>query len=295
MNCFSSVKRMILLPQIRLFIAIGIFVIAWSCEKAPVTKNIGLQLYSLRDSMNVNPLGTLARIGDMGYSFVEAAGYRDGHFYGMDPLEFKNACESNGLQLLGSHTGRDLPEEGKWDEVMAWWDACIDAHANAGVKWIVQPWMGREGYESLEGLKKYCEYWNAVGDKCNAMGIRFGYHNHDKEFRELEGQVIYDYMLQNMDPGKVMFQIDLFWCVEGGKNPVDYFRNYPGRFELWHIKDKQEIGASGTMDFEAYFAEAGLSGLQYGIVEVEEYNLEPFESVRQSYEFLMSAEYAVLP
>ena len=115
MNRFVGLKRMILTPQPGLFAVIVILFLAWSCEKAPVTKNIGLQLYSLRDSMNVNPLGTLARIGDMGYSYVEAAGYKDGLFYGMNPQEFKNACESNGLQLLGSHTGRDLPEEGRWD------------------------------------------------------------------------------------------------------------------------------------------------------------------------------------
>jgi sugar phosphate isomerase/epimerase len=144
-------------------------------------------------------------------------------------------------------------------------------------------------------LKKYCEYWNAVGEKCNAKGIRFGYHNHDKEFTELEGKVIYDFMLENMDADKVMFQLDVYWCVVGGKNPVDYFKKYPGRFEVWHIKDKAELGASGTMDFESYWAEAATSGMKYGVVEVEEYNMDPFESVKVSLDYLNNSPFVVLP
>ncbi len=279
------------------FIMIAALVLTafFSCDKPAVQKNIGLQLYSLRDAIRSDVPGTIARVGGMGYTFIEAAGYKDGLFYGMEPLAFKSLCEDNGLEFSGSHTGRDLPEEGAWDETMEWWDKCIDAHAAAGVKWIVQPWMGRVGYESLEGLKKYCEYWNAVGEKCNARGIRFGYHNHDKEFTELEGEIIYDYMIQNMDADKVMFQLDLYWCVVGGKNPVDYFNKYPGRFEIWHIKDKAELGASGTMDFPAYWSSADISGMQYGVVEVEEYNFDPFESVKLSYDYLNNADFVVLP
>jgi sugar phosphate isomerase/epimerase len=175
---------------------------------------------------------------------------------------------------------------------MAWWDEAIQAHADAGVEWIVQPWMGRTGYESLDGLKRYCEYFNAVGEKCNAKGIRFGYHNHANEFTtEHEGKPVYDWMLELTDPGKVMFQLDLYWIVEGGKDPLDYFERYPGRFEVWHIKDKEELGASGNMDFESMFAQREKSGAEYGVVEVEQYNYEPIESVRMSYEFLEQAEY----
>jgi sugar phosphate isomerase/epimerase len=266
-----------------------------SCEKPAVEKQIGLQLYSLRDAMRDDVPGTIARVGAIGYTFVEAAGYRDGLFYGMAPVEFKNLCELNGLALIGSHTGRDFPEDGQWDETMAWWEQCIDAHFAAGVKWIVQPWMGRAGYESLEGLRKYCDYWNIVGEMCNAKGIRFGYHNHDREFTELEGVIIYDFMLENMDPDKVMFQLDLYWCVVGGKNPVDYFNKYPGRFEVWHIKDKTELGVSGMMDFASYWAAAPQSGLKYGVVEVEEYNFDPFESVQISFDYLKNADFVVLP
>jgi sugar phosphate isomerase/epimerase len=261
-------------------------------KSAVAEKFIGLQLYSLRDSMKSNVAATIAAVGQMGYKFVETAGYEDGKIYGMDPVEFKNLCESNGLKILGAHSGQDVPTKEKWAETMAWWDVCIAAHKVAGVKWIVQPWIGETGYKSLDGLKSYCEYFNAVGEKCNAAGIRFGYHNHDKEFSTvLEGKPVYDWMLELTDPAKVMFQLDLYWIVVGGKNPVDYFNKYPGRFELWHIKDKEELGASGMMDFASIFAGKEKSGVKYGIVEVEEYNFPPLESCKKSLDFLIAADY----
>jgi sugar phosphate isomerase/epimerase len=272
-----------------IFAAVAPILISCSGQKE---KFIGLQLYSVREDMNKNPQATIAKVGEMGYKYVEAAGYRDGKFYGMDPAEFKALCEASGLQVLGSHASQNLPDSANWDKAMAWWDKCIDAHAAAGVKWIVQPSMGTVGYESLDGLKRFCEYFNVVGEKCNAKGIRFGYHNHAKEFTVMhEGKPVYDWMLELTDPQKVMFQIDIYWIIEGGKDPLDYFDRYPGRFELWHIKDKEEVGASGAIDFEAIFAAREKSGAQYGIVEVEEYNFEPIVSVQKSLEFLNEAEY----
>lgn len=274
-----------------------------SCNSAPKKANeksaevkkelfIGLQLYSVRDDMGKDVAGTLKAVGESGYKFVETAGYGDGLMYGIDPVEFKEMCESNGLQFLGAHTGQAVPTEETWDEIMAWWDTCIAAHKAAGVKWIVQPWMGGSAYESLEGLKDYCEYFNAVGEKCNAAGIRFGYHNHDQEFTtEYEGKPLYDWMLELTDPEKVMFQLDLYWIAEGGKNALDYFEKYPGRFELWHIKDEKELGESGKMDFASVFAEREKSGAKYGIVEVERYNFEPIESCKKSMDYLKSQDY----
>nr|WP_319572170.1 sugar phosphate isomerase/epimerase [uncultured Draconibacterium sp.] len=253
---------------------------------------IGLQLWSVRDNMDENVAATLKAVGESGYKFVETAGYAKGTMYGIDPVEFKKMCESNGLQFLGAHTGQPVPTEETWDETMAWWDTCIAAHKAAGVKWIVQPGMGASAYESLDGIKAYCEYFNAVGEKCNAAGIRFGYHNHDKEFTtEYEGKPLYDWMLELTDPEKVMFELDLYWIAEGGKSAVDYFEKYPGRFELWHIKDEKELGESGKMDFASIFAEREKAGTKYGIVEVERYNFDPIESCKKSLDYLKAQDY----
>lgn len=263
----------------------------WSCTQ-PVEKEIGLQLWSVRDDMREDPVATITQLGEIGYSFVETAGYGDGKFYGMDPLEFKKLVNDNGMAFLASHTGQALPDSSNWDEVMAWWDQCIDAHAKAGVSYIVQPFMDGKGYGELADLQGYCDYFNAVGEKCNAKGIRFGYHNHDKEFTTVDGVVRYDYMLQNTDPVNVFFQLDLYWITVGGKDPVDYFEKYPDRFELWHVKDEKELGAEdGIMDFEPIFKAKDASGMKHIIVEVERYNYEPLESVKMSYDFLMGESY----
>lgn len=285
----SVKKHTIAAPGILALIAMLIFN---ACQMEQKTeKYIGLQLWSVREAMNEDPVATIEELGRMGYKFVEAAGYRNGGFYGMDPAAFRELVEANGMDFISSHTGQDLPDKDSWDEMMAWWDECIDAHAAAGVKYIVQPWMGQAGYDSLEGLQRFCDYFNAIGEKCNARGIRFGYHNHDGEFAELEGEIIYDYMLNHTDPDKVMFQMDLYWVVYGGADPIHYIQQYPGRFEHWHVKDETELGAEGIVDFETIFAHQESSGVKYLIVEVERYNHDPMESVRISLDYLNSADF----
>jgi sugar phosphate isomerase/epimerase len=288
-------KRSIISIVLLLAVSGFIFTALYSC-KTTRHKNIGLQLYSIRDSIMKDVPAAIAKVGKMGYKFVEPAGYNDGKLYGMEPAAFKALCQSNGLTILSSHVGQELPDSANFSKTMAWWDACIDAHAAVGAKFLVQPFMGAGAYRSLDTLKRYCDYFNMIGEKCKAKGIQFGYHNHDKEFStKLEGQTIYDFMLANTDPQKVTFEMDLYWAKMGGANPVDYFTKYPGRIQLWHIKDKKEIGADDFMDFPAIWAAAPKSGMQYGIVEVEEYNFDQFTSCQKSIDFLNAAPYVVMP
>jgi sugar phosphate isomerase/epimerase len=288
-------KRSVISIVLLVTVAGFIFPILYSCKTKP-QKNIGLQLYSIRDSIKKDVPAAIAKVGKMGYKFVEPANYSEGKLYNMEPAAFKTLCQSDGLTILSSHAGQALPDSANLGKTMAWWDTCIDAHVTAGAKFLVQPFMGEGAYRSLDTLKRYCDYFNMIGEKCNAKGIRFGYHNHDKEFStKLDGQTIYDYMLTNTDPKKVMFEMDLYWVVMGKANPMDYFSKYPGRFELWHIKDKTEIGASGVVDFAAIWAAAAKSGMQYGFVEVEEYNFDQFTSCQKSLDFLNATSYVVMP
>ncbi len=228
----------------------------------------------------------------MGYTGVEAASYGDGKFYGLSPEEFKKSIEDVGMEVLSSHTARPLADSipaTNWDEVWAWWDTAIKAHKEAGMKYIVTPWMKTPA--TLADLKAYCDYYNQIGEKCNAAGLRFGYHNHNFEFKEIEGELMYDYMLKNTDPSKVFFQMDVYWVGEGGKNPVDYFNEYPGRFELLHIKDELELGKSGKVDFESIYNNAETAAAKYMIVEVERYTGTPLDGVKESYDFLNDAPY----
>ena len=287
-------KKRSIITVILLIAVIGF--VTYSCKTAPPKKNIGLQLYSIRDSIMRDVPGAIAKVGRMGYKFVEPAGYGNGKLYGMEPAAFKALCDANGLKILSSHVGQALPDSAHLAGVMAWWDTCIDAHVAVGAKYLVQPFMGAEAYRSLDTLKLYCNYFNMVGEKCKAKGLTFGYHNHANEFStKLEGQTIYDVMMANTDPEKVTFEMDLYWAVQGGASPVDYFNKYPGRIQLWHIKDKKEIGESGTMDYPAYWTAAATGGMKYGVVEVEEYNHDQFTSCKISVDTLNAAPYVVMP
>lgn len=261
-------------------------------EETAVKKDIYLQLYSVRDDIKADYAGTIAKVAEIGYTGVEAAGYSDGTFYGMSPTDFKKSIEDAGMEVLSSHTTHPLaekPADTDWDALWAWWDTAIQAHKDAGMKFIVAPWMPTPG--TLADLQAYCDYYNQVGEKCNAAGLRFGYHNHNFEFQEIEGQVMYDYMLANTDPAKVFFQMDVYWVGEGGKDPVAYFENYPGRFVLLHVKDEKELGRSGKVNFENIFNHAEKGGAKYMIVEVERYTGTPFEGITESYNYLNDAEF----
>lgn len=237
--------------------------------------------------------GTIAKIAEIGYTGVEAAGYtNDGTFYGLSPEDFKKSIEDVGMKIISSHAGLPLEnDESKidWYAVWQWWNIAIDAHKRAGIKYLIMPWIPTP--QTLEQLQAYCDYFNQIGEKCNAHGLSFGYHNHQFEYNEIDGKVMYDYMLQHTDSDKVFFQMDVYWTIEGGKNPVDYFNEYPGRFKLLHIKDKKEVGSSGTIDFENIFNHLDKAGTVYPVVEVERYSTEPLESVKISYDYLLSAPF----
>lgn len=257
-------------------------------------KDISLQMYSLRDDLKKDVKGTIEKIGKMGYTSLEAAGFDNGKFYGMEPEAFKALIEANGMKLISSHAGPNYTgDKASWDAAMAWWDLAIVAHKKAGCSFIVKPSMGDYPYNNLESIKKTCEYFNAIGEKCNAKGIRFGYHNHNHEFTKItdSDELVYDYMVKNTDPKKVTFEMDVYWLTKGGQKPVEYFKKYPKRFELLHIKDEKEIGASGEIDFKEIYDNKSIAGTKFAIVEVERYDFEPLVSVQKSFDYLNKASY----
>ena len=257
-------------------------------------KKIALQMYSLREDLKKDLKGTIAKMGKMGYTELEAAGFDNGKFYGMEPEAFKALIEANGMKLISSHAGPNYTgDQASWDAAMTWWDMAIDAHKRAGCLYIVKPSMGEYPYKNLESIKKTCEYFNAIGEKCNTKGIRFGYHNHNHEFTKISDgdELVYDFMVKNTDPKKVMFEMDVYWVTKGGQKPVEYFNKYPKRFELLHIKDEKEVGASGEIDFKAIYENKDKAGTKFAIVEVEQYSFEPLVSVQKSIDFLNNAPF----
>ena len=278
------------------FIALTAIIIGGLSQSsfAKKKKDIGLQMYSLRDDLKKDVKGTIEKMGKIGFTSMEAASFDNGKFYGMEPEVFKALLEANGMKLVSSHTGANYTgDQASWDAAMIWWDMAIAAHKKAGCKYIVKPSMGEYPYKNLEALKKTCEYFNAIGEKCNAAGIRFGYHNHSKEFTKIvdADDLVYDYMLKNTDAKKVTFELDVYWIYKGGQSAVEYFNKYPKRFELLHIKDEKEIGASGLIDFKTIYKNKAKAGAKVCFVEVERYDFEPFVSVQKSFDFLNNASY----
>jgi sugar phosphate isomerase/epimerase len=256
-----------------------------------------IQMYSARSLITPeNYPDILKEMAAMGYTAVEAANYNgnEGLLYGDAPETFKEKVEAAGMKVLSSHVSRGLSREeldsGDLTAALAWWDKCIDVHKRAGMKYMVTPAIG--GQRDLKDLQVYCDYLNEVGRRCKAAGIKYGYHNHAYEFEKVEDQVMYDYMLQHTDPDLVFFQMDVYWAVIGKASPVDYFKRYPGRFTMLHIKDEWEVGQSGMVGFDAIFKNAELAGLKDFVVEIERYSYEDIrKSFQESADYLLNAPF----
>jgi sugar phosphate isomerase/epimerase len=262
-----------------------------AASKAP-KKRIGLQLYSLRE--DVSDLGiqkVLEIVAKMGYTNLETAGYNDGKIYGTAPAEFKKMVDDLGMRVTSSHLGRNLSKNR--DEDMAWWNKAVDAHAAAGMKYMIMPSspLNKEG-ATMDNVKRYGDYFNAIGLITAGASMTFGYHNHAFEFEnKINGVPVYDLLLENTSPDHVIFENDVYWTQVGGYNPVDYLKKHPKRIKVLHIKDEKAIGASGTMNFKAIFDQAYANNIRDWYVEVERYDGTPQEDVTKSFDFLANASY----
>ncbi len=291
------------MKKVLYFIAVSASLALTACSSSKaIQKEMGLQLYSIRhligdaNKFAANGDSILKMLADQGYTSVEAANYRDGKLYGMEPAAFKASVEKAGLKSLSTHTNRNLSKEeveaGAPNEAtLKWWDECIAAHKAAGMKYIVAP--NQPFPNTQKEMKVWCDYYNTVGKKCAEAGLKFGYHNHAKEFtHKIEGKVMYDFMLENTDPEYVFFEMDVYWAVMGKVSPVDYFKRYPGRFKLLHIKDWKEIGQSGMVGFDAIFRNAEIAGVENIVVEIEAFeNKDMMKGVGQCAEYLLNADF----
>ena len=253
----------------------------------------GLALYTLRDDMASDAKTTLQAVADAGYKYIEAAGYDNGKFYGMTPVEFKKTLKEIGLKPISSHQGTVTMENA---------DAMIADVKAAGFKYFVIPVppMGLFTFQEegmimgmTGGAENLAGILDTLGEKCKKAGLKLLYHNHDFEFKKNEnGVVVIDYLLENCNPKFVNFQMDLFWVTKAGADPVAYFKKYPKRFKIWHVKDMNEDGwfapvGTGSIDFGPIQAQKKLSGMKYYMVEQDKtFTMEPLEAIKVSHEGL---------
>jgi sugar phosphate isomerase/epimerase len=267
---------------------------AASVAADPKSFGLALQLYTIRDAMATDVPGSLKKVADLGYKYLELAKYADGKFYGYEPAEFRKIVSDLGMEILSSHTqveaqGITLENAKKMTE----------DHAKLGVKYCVQPWVVEEARKTVASYQKMVADWNKVGEIMKASGIQFGYHNHNFEFGTVEGKIPYfDIFLAELDKDLVTMEIDLFWVTKAGQNPVEIFKKYPGRFQLWHMKDmftKQDpfftttdvtdfapVGA-GVINFKEILAAKDIAGMKYLIVEQDRSREgKPFDDIQTS-------------
>ena len=255
---------------------------------------IALQLYTIRDAMALDVPGSLKKVADSGYKYLELAGYANSKFYGYEPAELKKLVEDMGMVILSSHT--QVEAEGITLEnarVMA------EDHAKLGVKYCLQPWVVPEARNSISGYQKMCADWNKVGGIMKENGIQFGYHNHNFEFATVEGKVpFYDVFMVELDKELVTMELDLFWTTKAGQNPVEIFKKYPGRFQLFHMKDMWTNEApffttdgvkdfapvgEGVLNFKAILDAREMAGLKYMVVEEDlSRDGDPFADIQTS-------------
>ena len=260
----------------------------------PKSFGIGLQLYTIRDAMAKDVPGSQKKVSDIGYKYLELAGYADGKFYGYAPLEFKKMVTDLGMEILSSHTqvegaGVTLENARKMAE----------DHAKLGVKYCLQPWIVEEMRTTIASYQKMAANWNKIGLVMKEFGMQFGYHNHNFEFINLEGKVPYfDVMLAELEKDLVTMELDLFWTTKAGQDPVEIINKYPGRFQLFHMKDMYTkeapffttvdvkdfapVGA-GVIDFNRIMKVKDVAGMKYMIVEQDSAKDDkPFEAIQTS-------------
>jgi len=266
-----------------------------ACKPGAVDRKsfgVGLQLYSIRDAMAADVTGSLQKVSEMGYKYVELADYSDGKFYGYAPAEFKKVVADTGMEVLSSHAGVEATGITRENA-----QKMADDHAELGVKYCVQPWI-EEVDRNIETYKRMAGDWNEVGKIMKEVGIQFGYHNHNFEFLNVDGIVpYYDIFLKDLDPELVTMELDMYWATKAGQDPVEMFNKYPGRFQLFHFKDMAEesdpfydvikdditpVGA-GLIDFKRIYAAKEVAGMKYLFVEDDNQgNGKPFEGIETS-------------
>lgn len=258
---------------------------------APSLEEFGLQLYTLRADLPKDPEGIIRQIAGFGYTQIEGYEGDQGMFWGMGHTGFKQLLDEVGLTMVASHCDINTDFEAKAAQA-----------AEIGMKYLISPWVGPQ--ESLDAYKRIADTFNARGEVCKQNGIRFAYHNHDYSFKEMDGVIPQDYMMENTDPALVDYELDIYWVVTGGADPIAYLEKYGNRFTLCHVKDRMKGAApdetdascdlgTGSIDYPAILKIAADQGMQYYIVEQERYDgSTPLESAKKDAEYLSHLVFA---
>lgn len=231
-----------------MIVAVAILVLGVNTVEAK-KKKIGIQLYSVMNAMNKDAKGSVERLADMGYNVFELVQWGGNpKVFGMDATDFKAVCNENGVDIVSTHSSIQ-EDPSKEQEVMDNWRKLFAVQKACGGKYFVIP-SYRVKYTEKD-VKQMCDYMNRVGKIAKEeFGLMLGYHNHSQEYKTLEGtdKVMWEYLVENTNPDYVCFELDVYWCTMGQKDPVAYLQKYPKRIKMLHIKDDFVIGESGSKE-----------------------------------------------
>ena len=258
------------------------------------SKEIGIQLYTVRDAMTADTKGTLKTLASLGYNDVECAGYSEGKFYGMSVSDFKMLLADLGLTMKSGHTQTGNQKKDQTRTMVNNWEAACEDFANVGMKTIVLAYLHDFERKKIDDYHYINDLLNKCGETAKKHGLQMAYHNHDFEFMTLDGKIPYDVMLAETDKDLVKYELDLYWVKKANKEASTYFKNHKGRFPLWHVKDMDntsekfftEVG-NGVIDWKEMFTHAKESGMERFYVEQDVCkNHKPLESVKISIDYL---------
>jgi sugar phosphate isomerase/epimerase len=264
---------------------------------------LAVQLYCVRDEMQEDPLGSLRQLADMGFTHVEHADYVDQKFYGWNAKEFKKVLDNLGLKIPSGHTVLKLNH---WDEAIGdftdEWKKLIDDAAYIGQRYVISPYMESSVYNTYATFMQFMEIFNRSGELCQKYGMKFGYHNHDFEFsKKLEGETLWDLIMNHTDTGKVVLQLDMGNMFIAGAKAKDLLAKYPGRFDTIHVKDeiRKEDGeyescvlGKGLIEVKKTIDLARDTGTTLFIIEQESYQgKKPMERMKENLDTMHSWGY----
>jgi sugar phosphate isomerase/epimerase len=292
----------------------------FSSSRVNTISAIGIQLYTLRDQLSKDVKGTIEKVAQTGYSHVEtfygytAADQKD-QFWGLDPKGLKALLKANKLVTHSGHYQLNdylTPGNGN-DEALK---VQIGIAKELGQKYLVVPIPPRDLWDKLtaDDYKFIADQLNKAGEVAKKAGLKIGYHNHYWEFKQQADVKMsgYEILLTRTEPSLVTFELDLFWAIKSGIDPVELFKKHPGRFAMWHVKDIDksatekiaggdadhktameilplvkfaEVG-TGAVDFKEIFANASVAGVKYAFVEQDKISIDPFVSIKESYDYV---------
>ena len=256
---------------------------------------LGVQLYTVRTELEKDFDGTIEKVAAIGFTEVEFAGY-----FNHTPQQVRAALESHHLTSPSAHIDYPSLTGDKWTQA-------IEAAHVIGHTYLVNAWVDEAIRNQPDAWPRIADTFNRAGEVSKRAGIQFAYHNHNFEFAPLKdsGKLPYDLLLESCDPAVVKMEMDLCWIAAAGKDPLEYFRRYPGRFPLVHVKglrkippvtgeavpidrvlpDLTDVGHDDVIDWKRIFAQAGTAGIQHYFIE-HDVPKAPFESLKASYDYV---------